>query len=355
MSKEFKLGAVALVTLAIMIYGYTFLKGKELFAKRVNLQSVYSDVYQLAVSSPVYINGLKVGNVTKIEVNPTNAKEMMVSYFVEGDFQVPNDAKAVMISEGLVGGKALSLDYDTNCSGANCAKSGDVLVGTSESLLASMVSKEELNGYIEIFTTAFEKAVQGEDGKNPIANSMANLDTTLRNIASITAQIDGLLQRSSRQMQSTLSNVESITANLANNNQHISSMLTNLDQMTTNLNKADIAGVVDKANLALTDTDSAIKTLQATLESGNTSVQKLNDIMSAIKEGEGSLGKLVFQDELYNNLESTSQNLSLLLQDLRLNPKRYVSLSVFGRKNSSPYTYPEDDPAFNQDQELDKK
>lgn len=341
-SKELILGAVAIATVGIMIWGYNFLKGQDLFSESMTLHSTYDDVYQLAVSSPVYINGLKVGSVSHIDINRENVKEMRVSYFIDGDYGIPKDARAVMISEGLVGGKALALKFDHVCKG-DCAQDGDHLESGKESLLASMAPKEEVNEYIEAVKSAITSSLGGENGE--ASGMMTNLDATMSNMATLTASLDRTMARSSKSLSNTFANLDQITQNLAANNARINTMLANLESITTDLKAAKMSGVVDKANLAMDDTRATIQQLKNVLDNGDKTVGRLNALLSKIENGEGSLGSLVNDPNLYKNLEATSRNMSLLLQDLRLNPKRYVSLSIFGGKNDKEYVKPENDPA----------
>lgn len=344
MNKELKLGFIAIMTLAVMVWGYKFLKGQKLFADNIVLSSVYDDVYQLSVSSPVYINGLPVGSVVAIDVNPENVKEMTVSYLIEGEYGIPSNAVAVMISEGIVGGKALSIEYDHNCT-TDCAKTGQKLKSTTQGLLGGMVPKEEISEYVDAFKAALNDSFGGE-GSEGMGNTMANLDATIANLASLTASLDKVMSRSASNLNKTMSNIEQITSNMASNNGQITGIISNLNQITTELNNAKMSSVVGKADLAMENTNAAVLSLQKTIENSGLTLNKLNDLLDEVRNGDGSLSSLINDKALYNNMEETSKNLSFLLQDLRLNPKRYVSLSIFGGKNEEEYVKPENDPAF---------
>lgn len=343
-SKELRLGTIALITLGVMVWGYNFLKGQKVFAERTTFYSVYNDVYQLAVSSPVYINGLPVGSVSKIEVNPDNVKEMKVSYMIEGEFSIPKDAKAVMISEGIVGGRAISIKYDHNCDG-DCAPNGSELEAGIEGLIESMVTKEEIGDYVEAFKDALDKSFGGE-GSN---GTIKNLDSIVANLASLTGTFDQVMKQSANNLSKTMDNIESITGNIAQNNEQISGIISNLDKITSDLEAAKMSTVVEKADMAMENTNTAITSLQKTIEDSGVTLDKINSLLDEVKNGEGSLSKLLNDKALYENMEETSKNLSLLLQDLRLNPKRYVSVSIFGGGNDDDYVKPENDPAFEEE------
>lgn len=342
-SKELRLGTIAILTIAVMIWGYKFLKGQKLFSESMVLHSTFSDVYQLSVSSPVYLNGLKIGNVTEIAINRANVQEMTVYYYIEGDYGIPNDATCVMINEGLVGGRAIAIEYDYNCT-QNCAMDGDKLDSSTQGLLESMVPKEEINEYVEAFKVAISDAM-GQDSSAAIANSMGHLETTIANLSNITASLDQVLAQSAKNLNNTMANIDRITNNLAANEDQINDILANINAMTADLKAANISSVVQKADLAMDNANTAITAVEQTISQSGETIDQLKSLLTELQSGEGSFAMMVNDPELYNNLEATSENLSLLLQDLRLNPKRYVNVSVFGKKSKS-YTLPEDDPAY---------
>lgn len=349
MKREAILGLISIITIIGMIWGYKFVKGEVMMARSYQFQSVFNDVSGLAVSSPVMVNGLKIGSVTDIEVNPNNTKEMFVHYNVNGEFNLPKDTRAVMMSDGIVSGKALSLEYDAVCSGSNCAKSGDVLKAENRGLIATMLKGEDMGSYVEQITQGVSKGLQGVTGdgaEGPLAETLASLQTTLANTAKLTETMNNMMARSSSNLQKTMSNVESITANLAQNNTQISSMLSNFNQISTDMKNANLGATMTNVGTTVDNANKVMLDLQKTAADAEKSVQTLNAIMAKVNEGNGTMARLINDRALYDNMEKTSKNLSLLLQDLRLNPSRYVKVSVFGGKNKDEYVKPENDPAF---------
>lgn len=348
--REAIIGLISLITIAGMIWGYKFVKGEVLLSQSYSFQSTFADVFQLAPSNPVLVNGLKVGSITDIKVNPNNTKEMIVSYLVNGEFNLPKNTKAVMISDGLVGGKALSLEYDDICSGSNCAQDGDTFEGVSRGMIATMLKGEDIGEYAEKITKGVTKGLSGENGEamsGPLGETMASLQETLTNAAKLTATMNNMMARSSSNLQKTMSNVESITANLAENNAQISSMLSNFNRISTDISNAKLGSTLNEMGETVKGANTMMVDLQKTAKEADASVKKLNEIMTKMNEGNGTMAKLLNDQALYQNMEKTSKNLSLLLQDLRLNPSRYVKVSVFGGKNNDAYVKPENDPAFN--------
>ena len=349
MSREAIIGLLSIVTVVGMVWGYKFVKGEVMLSRSYTFISVFEDVSQLAVSSPVLVNGLKVGAITDITVNPRNTKEMFVEYNVNGEFNLPKSTKAIKISDGLVGGKSLSLEYGNICNGSDCAEDGQRLLGESRGLIGSMLAGEDLGEYITQITDGVTKSFNsmGEgDPNSPINKTINNLQVTMENMAKLTASMDEMVRRSSTNLQKTMANMESVTANLAENNAQVNSILSNLNTVSAELKNANLGGTVANMGTAVDGANDVMASLTTTAESADVSVKQLNEVITKMNSGDGTLAKLLNDKALYNNLELTSKNLSLLLQDLRLNPSRYVKVSVFGGGNDDEYVKPEDDPAF---------
>jgi phospholipid/cholesterol/gamma-HCH transport system substrate-binding protein len=352
MKREIRIGALAILVTAFAIWGYKFVKGKNLFKAVTTYNAIFDNVEQLTVASPVLINGYKVGAVSRIVLNPENVKSIIVSFQVEGKMPLPKNTNAVLINDGLVGGKIMSLEFEELCSGDNCAKSGDYFIGVNRGFIESLVGKDNLGNYsstlkssaVEILDTLNTRIKNaGED--EPLANTFKNLSITIENLAGLTASLNTIMSQSSKNLSQSFANLNAITKNISDNNEQITGLLTNLNSVTTQLKDANLGQTVNKSNKALDQTSEMISELKSTLDTANETFGQLNKVFVKMDEGEGTLSKLLNDKELYSNLELTSKNLSLLLQDMRLNPKRYLSVSVFGKKGKE-YVVPEDDPAF---------
>lgn len=349
MSREIKLGAFAFVVLVLSIWGYTFLKGKNLLKKSYIFETVYNDVTQLERSSPVYINGYKVGKVQAIDLNPKNMQEMIITFDVENDFKIPKNAKAVLASEGVMGGKAIQISFDRQCTGPDCAENYDRLQGTTQGFLQSLVGTDDVKEYASAFGGELEGVLENlgtPEGQGAINQSVLDLQKTMENMSRITATTDLMMAQSSKNLRKTIENMSIITDNLAQNNAQITAMLNNLNTVSQQIKDANIGNTIATTTGTIDEAKVAIGQLQGTLTNADTAIKSLSSLMTQANSGDGTLAKLINDKELYTNLEMTTKNLSLLLQDLRLNPSRYVKVSVFGKKNKDKYTLPEEDPAF---------
>ncbi len=310
LSKEVKTGILAIGAILLLIFGYNYLKGTNLLEKHREFFVKYQNVEGLAIAAPVTINGLTVGKVQDISF--ANQKGgLIVKFSVEKDFDFSKNSIVRIYSTGLIGGKSLGIfpQYDSS----NIAKSGDTLAGDIEDGMLSAVTKA---------LGPLEKKV---------SNTLATVDTLLLNVNDIVdTETRKNLKEAILNLNTTLNSFSGVSENLnnilSNNTSKLNSTFTNLDKTTGNLSR-------------LTDSLAQLETGKLVTDLQNV-VDKMNAIVSGVDNGEGSIGKLLKDDKLYENLEGASRQLEQLLQDIKLNPKRYVHISVFGKKNKE-YVAPE--------------
>jgi phospholipid/cholesterol/gamma-HCH transport system substrate-binding protein len=347
MSRELKIGILTFIVLVTMIWGYTFLKGRNLLTAANELHSTYADIEGLNVSSPVLVNGYKIGTVTKIVLNSENVKLMDVFYLIDSDYKIPKTAIANLKSLGVVDGKGIFLDFDKVCKGDDCAKNGDKLEGGSIGLLEAMLGDSDISAYSSELTKSLRSVIAnvGKEGEPGSLNeSVRQLEQITKNINALTASTNTLVASSSAGIKRTADNMATITNSLAKSNQKIEGLLANLDKITADLAKSNLSNTVLKTNETLDASKVAITELKSTLETTGKTMSDLSQVLKKLDSGDGSVAKLMNDKKLYQNIESTTKNLDLLLQDLRLNPKRYAHFSVFGKKQKE-YTLPQNDPA----------
>lgn len=352
MSREIKIGILTFIVLVTFVWGYTYIKGTNLLSKSTTVFTTFPDVTDLNVSSPVLVNGFKIGTVTKIALNKNNVRLMDVFYKIDGDYKIPVHAIAVMKSLGLVSGKGLFLEFDKECTGPDCIKNGGELKGRTLGMLGSMLGEDEVEKYSSELTLAVKSIIEdiGKEGEVGAVNEIfRQMEAISKNLTSITASTNNLMSQSSGNLAGTIQNLATITDGIAKNNKKIENFLANLDKMSSDLAGAELGATVQKTNATLDETKTAITELKQTLTTSNNTMKELGDLVQKIEKGEGTVGMLMNDKKLYENLNATSKNMALLLQDLRLNPKRYVNVSVFGGKQKV-YTLPENDPARNLEQ-----
>ena len=342
MSRETKIGLLGIATLLIVFFGFNFLRGRDAFSSDATYYAVFDDVQGLAVGNNVTLLGQTIGKVSELSLNLPDANTVLVGVLVDEDVPFPKSTQAKILSDGLLGGAYLELSMEQPCTvSGDCAEDGDYFQAGKSSLLSSLVGDPaEIAPYLDMLRSnagPLVDSITSRTDTNAIGRTIEQLELTSRNLSSLTARTDALLARSSRDLSTTLSNIAAITENIEANNARIASILANVDS---------VSGAV--AGLALDETvaevNASIAELRTTLSSSQSAISDLGELAQKLNEGEGSVGRLLNDDELALRLERAVTNADLLLQDFRLNPKRYVNVSVFGKRQKE-YERPEDDPA----------
>jgi phospholipid/cholesterol/gamma-HCH transport system substrate-binding protein len=340
MSREIKIGLLTFVVLVTMIWGYTFLKGRNLLSASNELFTTYEDVANLNVSSPVLVNGFKIGTVTKIRLNPKDVKKMDVYYLVNSDYKIPKNAIAKLKSLGFVDGKGISLEFEKECTGADCAVNGDELKGGSLGMLGSMLGEGEVSAYSAELSATVKKIISdiGKEGETGSINeTFRHLEAISKNLEEITAASEKVINQSSSGLQKTISNLAAISTTLANSNRQIETMIANMEKISGDVASSNLGNTISKTNTSLDE-------LTQTLKAARNTMDDVNNVIQKIEKGQGTMAKLINERELYENIEASTRNLNLLLQDVRLNPKRYAHFSIFGKKQQA-YTLSTEDPS----------
>ena len=310
-TREVKTALLAIVAIVLLIFGYSFLKGKNLLDSSRTFHAIYDDVEGLSPSSAVTINGLKVGQITKIDfLNDTGL--LIVSFTVENEFEFAKTSIAKVYGGGIIGGKSLAIipNYDENL----MAKSGDTLDSDVEEGIMELV-----NDKLAPLQQKVERTIVSADSLLTAVNEIMD-DSTRNNIRSTFQD----LGETARSFRGTATELEGI---VQNNSSKLDRTFTNLDEMSTNFNK-------------FSDTLSTMNIGKMTNDLEKV-IGDFEQVSNKLSSGEGTAGKLLNDDEVYNNLDRATKQLEQLLQDIKLNPKRYVHFSVFGKK-PGPYEEPRD-------------
>ncbi|NKI31994.1 MlaD family protein [Croceivirga thetidis] len=316
LSREVKTGIIVLGGILLFILGFSYLKSSSLFDNTKTFYVVYDHVGGLQTGTVVSINGFGVGKVTNMGFKDSSGK-LLITLAVDSKFEFSKNSPAELFDTGIIGGKGIQIQpvFD----GAPMAKSGDTLNGTIKQGLTELVQEKLTPLQMKV-----EGAVTNADSLLGNFNDILD-DPTKRSLQNSIAGLNQLvysLQKSANAFNSLI----------ADNQEKLDSSLNNVNTITQNF--SEISSALKEANL------------EETMKKFGETVDNLNGLLAKIENGEGSLGKMANNEELYNNLSNASRELDLLLQDFRLNPKRYVNVSVFGKKQKE-YTLPENDPAEN--------
>jgi phospholipid/cholesterol/gamma-HCH transport system substrate-binding protein len=303
-SHEVKIGVTVLLTIIVFIWLFNFLKGKNLFSSTSHYYVVFDKVGGLAESSPVEVNGYKVGVVQSVKFLDPESGRLLVTLTVDKGFRLPVNTIAEITTASLIAGMKIQFVYGE---GPGTYSSGDTIPGR---LAVSLITRVE-NELIPI-TDKVTELITVIDSVVSSINEVLDPDVRAdlkSGISSLSATAKGLEEA---ELKSTLQNINAFTQMLAENS----------DKMTSAFNSLET--VAD--TLAASDIYSSVNNLKVSLEKAGMLMENLNN-------GQGTAGKLMTDDSLYQNLSNSLESLNLLLLDLKANPKRYVNFSVFGKKN----------------------
>ena len=302
--KEVKVGVLAVIGILMSVFSYNYLKGFNLFEKNRSFKIIYEKVDGLSISNPVTLNGFKIGNVKKINFNPDNTKELIVDIIIENDVSFPETSYAELYETGLIGGKAIAImpDYSND---STEALDGDYLRGSIKPGLTELVNQilPQVQLQLEIV--------------------MKNAEIVLKNINSLFDAETKAQIKSSIDDFSNLTNQLSETSNaisklILENSRNISISVENIRQSSERISDISKSLSPKKIKDITTNLDSVLS--------------NLTNISENLNSGSGTFGKLINDDSVYQNLDSTINELKVLIEDVRNNPNKYINFSVIGRK-----------------------
>tara|TARA_Y100000739_G_scaffold227681_1_gene237694 strand:- start:2269 stop:3213 length:945 start_codon:yes stop_codon:yes gene_type:complete len=303
--KEIKVGFLAIVGIIMSVFSYNYLKGINLFEKNRNFKIIYTKVDGLSVSNPVTLNGLKIGNVKKIKFNPLNSKELIVDVVIENDIKFPKTSIAELYETGLIGGKAIAIipDYMND---STIASDGDFLKGVNKPGLTELVNQIlpqvqlQLEGVMKNAEIVFKNInnLFDEETKKELKYSIQNFSLLTSNLNNTSKNISDLINKNSNNFSSAILDFKNASKNIRSISDSISGK--EITNITNNLNEL---------------------------------LNNLKIISNNLNNSKGSIGKLINDDSIYSNLEKASNELNILIEDIKINPGRYIKFSVFGRKN----------------------
>jgi ABC-type transporter Mla subunit MlaD len=315
-TREIKTAILVIASILLFIWGYSFLKGRDLFTNYKTFYVEYKSVEGLATSAPVTLNGLVIGKVSSITIDE-NTGVLLVELQLKTDFPISKSSTASIYEPGFIGGKQIAIipNFNDKILAVDGQKlEGGVKLGLTDKVgdqLAPLQEKlEKLLGTTDKLISGLNNVLD-QKGQQDLKVSLAELSKTIEQFHKVSLSVNTLLDDNKTQINGVVTNFNKISGNFS--------------KISDSLNKADLGKTV--------------KNLNATLG-------RVDGIMSGLESGKGSMGKLLNDDAFYQNIKSTTKELELLLQDVRLYPTRYVNVSLFGKKNK-PYVGPVNDSISN--------
>ena len=312
-TREIKVGFVFVVAISVMIWGLMYLKGLEIFKSKRTFYAQYDYVNGLVAANPVSIKGMKVGQVKTLYFSKKDLGKIVVELIIENDYPIPVNSIAKIVSTGQIGSKEIEIELGDS---KKLLDNGDTLKALTEATLGEEVNRqllplkrkaENLISSIDTVATIVQ-ALLNKNTRDNLVEAIEHVKDALQNLAHTTYNIDTLVETQRKHLASIISNVESISTNLRQNNDKIKNILTNFSNISDSIAKANIPAVFNNVNRTISDLSLAI---------------------GKINRKEGTVGLLLNDEKLYDEVTKAAKELNLLLEDIRSNPSKYVKVSVF--------------------------
>ena len=314
-----KTGILFTIIIFITIWGVNYIRSNDLLSNQIKLYGVYDNVKELSEGNHVFLNGTKIGKVSKVEFLNGDLNKLVVEFHIRNGIKIPDSSIAMITSTDIMGTMGLKILLSKNTK--TYYKSGDTLFTKVENSLSEEVNKqilplklktENMLGTLDSLLVAFRSVFNPKTRSN-IKQSFEHIQITLKNLESTTNTLDTLMTSEKTRITAIIDNAESITSNLRNNNENIEKILSNFGDISDSLSASGFVNIIHNAD---------------------TTIFQLKSVLDKINHGEGSLGLLLKDEKLYNELKKASIDLDDLLLDIKNNPKRYVRFSAidFGKK-----------------------
>ena len=304
MKREVKIGIFGVTMIIAAWAGIRFLKGFDIFSRNSVYYAAYDQINGVQAASPIMMKGVKIGTVTGISFDPQRSDNVVLQFTIKRQYHIPTDSEAKIYSNGLMGGKAIEINYGT---ARTYLQKGDTLRSVRERDLMDVVGSE-LDFFKQKVSQLTGDLSRALDNLNRLMEDNAgNIAGTLGNLNSVTGDMAQILSAEKNNLKSALENLSKFSDMLGDNAQRVDSIIGNVDRVVAQFSEEEFA----------------VKLSQT--------VGHLDDLVARIAQGEGTVGKLMNDPELYDSLNRASENLSALLADVKQYPGRYVHLSLFGR------------------------
>lgn len=315
--KEVKVGIITTIAIACFIYGFNFLKGKNLFSSQRKFYAIYQDIDGLVEANPLMINGFRVGMVGHIQLSGDTTNSVIVTLILDDEIQIPKNSVAKVISSDILGSKAVQLILGKS---NQYAVNGDTLESAQEDNLKKAVNKtiaplqKKAESLIESIDSVMVVVQQvfNENARKNLAKSFESIKLAISSLETTSYRLDTLVVTEKVKISSILTKINQLATMLGNNSDKLNNVINNFSNISDSIAKSNLQSAINNADVALNQAAA---------------------VMTKINKGEGTLGALVNNDTLYRKLDKSANDLDRLLKDLRINPERYVHISVFGRKD----------------------
>lgn len=315
---EVTVGALTLIGIVALVLGYNYLKGVEFFSRDLEVAAGFENTSNVFVSNAVVIRGIPVGKVSEISVGDTDEFPVVMKFKIDRNIKIQKDSRFVIKTIDLFGTKQVEIIRGTS---DEYFSPGDAFIAKGEieaDMIASISDqllpvKDQITGLVDGLDSlvgSVNALLTNE--KSSIESSIRDLSATMKNLESITARVDLMLENQGDVLESVVQDASKLTSTIANNTDEIDRIIKNFGKLSD--------------NVAAIDIEEMVSTIKKNLET-------IDGLIQGIDRGEGNIGKIVKDEQLYNDINATIISLDDLLKDLKANPKKYINISVFGGKS----------------------
>ena len=313
-SRELRVGLLSVITIGMLYFGFNFLKGSDVFSPNHRYYVIYDNIDGLTSSNPVMLNGMAVGQVRKIRIQQEQNNRLLVTLDIRKDLILRQGTQAVLAAGGLLGGKIIRLEMNPM---GHELQNGDTLVSGQEAGIQALLQERAL----PVITHADSLVRNLTVVTKGFQETGAILNQVLRNYDQTGSALRTTLQQNQKSLAELTANLSKLSGSLIETEKKISPLLTKTGSFADSLNALRLGETVNRANQL---------------------VAQMEQLVASVKTGQGTASKLINDDKLYNNLNYTIISMNQLLANLRENPKRYVNVSIFGKKDKGPAESPVD-------------
>ena len=344
MSKEAKIGLLTIIAITALVLGYKFLKGKNVFSTADHYYVEYDQIDRLSKSAGVFINGFQVGIVGEIYQKVDDNRKLEVVLALNNGTMIPKNTIAEIVSTNMMGGKGIYLRFNEPCDKSNCAQDGDRLQGKLKNFMQSMAgSPDDMKAYIDVANEGMRELVDslkaqfsgtGQGGNEAVDD----IKTIITNLKSTTLKLDRMIGQSANKIDALLNNLSLVTSNIAQKNTEINRIIDNVSSISAQIKASNLDNTIKETTETIKSAKASFVKLNTSMDGIDVAVSSLSNVLKKINSKEGTLGLLIHDKKLYDEINKTVIDLDLLVKDIRLHPERYRRILS---KKKMPYEAPE--------------
>ncbi|MEO0789064.1 MAG: MlaD family protein [Bacteroidota bacterium] len=323
-SNEVKIGLLTIIAIGFAFWGYKYVQGNNLLSRAQNYYAIYNSAAGITVGTPVRMAGVSVGSVSSVTLNQADLTARL-DFNINPNIDIPPATLATIKSISVLGEMAVDLTYPSPCgNGVPCLESGGQLNASTQSFLQSFMGGDSEDNPLADITAQLGEVMNqiddrffGDTSSHVLARTTRNLAETMENMNSATSRLDNLLATNTSPINSSMRSLATFAEQLANKQAELSLIIDNTQGFTSELSKLELEAT-------LTQTRNLLDSVSLTMSNANRSMEGVGNIMTSIQSGQGTLGKLIYDEEMAASIERMSGSLDTLLTDLAERPYRYV-------------------------------